>query len=39
MRKGWKVTEYKKILLKYNPVGKRDPGRPQKRWKEQFVIQ
>jgi len=25
-----------KILMKHNSGGKRDPGRPQKRWKDQF---
>jgi hypothetical protein len=23
-----------KFFLKYNPTGKIDPGRPQKRWKD-----
>jgi hypothetical protein len=27
-----------KILSKYNIAGKRDPERPQKRWKDQFLI-
>jgi len=25
-----------KILSTYNPVGKKDSGKPQKRWKDQF---
>jgi hypothetical protein len=27
-----------KIIFKHNPAGNRDPGRPQMRQKEQFLI-
>jgi len=27
-----------KILFKYNPAGKKHPGRQQKGWGDQFVI-
>jgi hypothetical protein len=33
----WKeVQRIPKIIFKRNQAGKRDPGRPQKRWKDTF---
>ena len=39
MYRGWTQTDYPKQELQYKPKGRRNIGRPRKRWRDQLHLE